>query len=361
MTLTADRITDLAVRHQVYLEGVKSYMFIEVQNSLDKLETDLFKLLSKAKYRDLPAMTQRQLNALIAELNMVQGAVFGTTARLLERRLREFVEVDRVVQLKAWGTEVNKEADAPINEYDADGYLDEDSAALALIIFGSGIGVTESYYGPAALAAAALMWARVKNSTNPGTGQKLAQLIAGFSAGSAASVERLVRQAHANGLSNDDLITLLLGSARPGLIGGISSQNLIDRIRQQAVAVTDTLFQHVSQQTQAAVVSTIARRYVWNAILDSRTTEICRSRNKKTYTFGKGPLPPAHIRCRSTIAPIVNGVEGRSYPGFSAWLDAQPESVRNDIGRNFDGSSGRMQYSALTLAEFRYKLTLITA
>lgn len=44
-------------------------------------------------------------------------------------------------------------------------------------------------------------------------------------------------------------------------------------------------------------------KYQWLSVLDSRTSETCRRRHGKIYTFGEAgsPKPPAHYRCRSRI------------------------------------------------------------
>lgn len=45
-------------------------------------------------------------------------------------------------------------------------------------------------------------------------------------------------------------------------------------------------------------------RELYVAVLDSRTTVICRSLNGKVFTVGSGPYPPLHWNCRSTRVPL---------------------------------------------------------
>ncbi|EJF31707.1 MULTISPECIES: Phage head morphogenesis protein, SPP1 gp7 [Enterobacteriaceae] len=42
------------------------------------------------------------------------------------------------------------------------------------------------------------------------------------------------------------------------------------------------------------------------AILDNKTSTLCRSLDGTTYPVGKGPRPPLHIRCRSRMLPVIN-------------------------------------------------------
>lgn len=56
--------------------------------------------------------------------------------------------------------------------------------------------------------------------------------------------------------------------------------------------------------------------YEWIAVLDSRTSLICASRDGTIYPFTndpkKSPKPPAHFSCRSSISPRLKpGFEGR--------------------------------------------------
>ena len=65
------------------------------------------------------------------------------------------------------------------------------------------------------------------------------------------------------------------------------------------------------------VNSDIIEGYVYQAILDSKTTEVCRSFNGLTYFYkfpDKGTLPyqampPLHHRCRSFVTPITKSYQ----------------------------------------------------
>jgi SPP1 gp7 family putative phage head morphogenesis protein len=45
-------------------------------------------------------------------------------------------------------------------------------------------------------------------------------------------------------------------------------------------------------------------RELYVAVLDNRTTAICRSLNGKVFPVGSGPYPPLHWNCRSTRVPL---------------------------------------------------------
>ena len=94
--------------------------------------------------------------------------------------------------------------------------------------------------------------------------------------------------------------------------------------------------------------------------MDGKTTEICISRNRKRYRFGQGPIPPAHIRCRSHIAPIV-GMDDIAAESFYTWAIRQPADVQNDIlGEDVADElrNGNLKQSDLPKFEARQPLTL---
>ena len=45
--------------------------------------------------------------------------------------------------------------------------------------------------------------------------------------------------------------------------------------------------------------------YQYSAILDDRTTDICRGLHGKTFKAGDQPVPPMHFNCRSMLIPIT--------------------------------------------------------
>lgn len=57
----------------------------------------------------------------------------------------------------------------------------------------------------------------------------------------------------------------------------------------------------VAYFTETGVVS----GYQYSAILDDRTTEICRGLHGKTFKAGDQPIPPMHFNCRSMLIPIT--------------------------------------------------------
>jgi SPP1 gp7 family putative phage head morphogenesis protein len=104
----------------------------------------------------------------------------------------------------------------------------------------------------------------------------------------------------------------------------------LNRYKNQLSAVIETFISSVSSFLNHSIGSLFFDEYQWVSVLDSHTTEICRGRDGNVYRYGKGPIPPAHYRCRSSIMPIVD-YSLKVMPTFSNWVSRQPRPVMDDI------------------------------
>ena len=64
----------------------------------------------------------------------------------------------------------------------------------------------------------------------------------------------------------------------------------------------------------------------WVSVLDSRTSLVCQSRDGKVYPVGKGPRPPAHWACRSTVVAVL-----KSWKDMGIDLQDAPEGTRASL------------------------------
>lgn len=101
----------------------------------------------------------------------------------------------------------------------------------------------------------------------------------------------------------------------------------------------------VDSQVRTSVISASSRaRSLWAganaglfdrdlfvAVLDSRTTPICRSLDGETFPVGKGPHPPLHFYCRSIRMPLLAGEPAPQRQTYGTWLRAQPAAEQDDI------------------------------
>lgn len=358
LNLTADKIYDMTVRHALFVEGLKVNMYKEAQAELDNLEKNLVVFFAKnKKFAELPSLTKRGLNELIVSLQELQYRAYGTIAHRVLKLVNEYVSVERTMLLQAWtssATNTNEEDE----EYNVE--IKDDDEALALILLFAKENGIEPYILASVLATSVLLGNAIINTPIAATGYTIKQALEGLSSAAAANIEVVLRQAHANKVTTDELIQLFVGKPTPGTLAGIGKQNIIDKLGRHLEGVTDAITQHINQQATAAVVSNIGKSYRWISIIDSVTTAVCRERNGMIYVFGEGPLPPAHYNCRSTIEILIDGVAQSKAPTFKEWLKTQPDDVKSEFGRHYDKTTGKFMPERLTADEFKYKLEIIT-
>lgn len=143
------------------------------------------------------------------------------------------------------------------------------------------------------------------------------------------------------------------------------NEAIIQRVRslnplhkKQAGSLIRTMTNHASVQAKDLALRAnigLFDGYEWVAVLDSRTSIICASRDGQVYPFGEDPVispkPPAHFSCRSTITPKVKpefedrvkkpaprtatGAKGktkvRQTTTYESWLRRQPKDFIDDV------------------------------
>ena len=150
-------------------------------------------------------------------------------------------------------------------------------------------------------------------------GKKLGTAFRQLAAKSADKFRVTVRNGMLTGENMRDMIKRLRGNLRFADAAGINQTiakggeltTLTDAqiralIRTSVTQMTNT----VNQQMYIANQDFI-EKYRYRATLDFNTTPICQSLDGKVFEFGKGPQPPQHYGCRSTIVMITKTeVEG---------------------------------------------------
>jgi SPP1 gp7 family putative phage head morphogenesis protein len=77
----------------------------------------------------------------------------------------------------------------------------------------------------------------------------------------------------------------------------------------QIMSLVRTSINQVANSASMAVYEAnqdISKKYRYIATLDSRTSSICRALDNQEFPYGKGPTPPQHFGCRSTIVAVID-------------------------------------------------------
>lgn len=346
------RLYDIATRGQVYIEGVKVQYAREFNFVLAELRLEISRILARVKYKTLDGLTKAELNKLVVTLRESQSRIYSAYTQQILKQLKDFMRAD---------LEMNRRAFVYAKfEFDEERYgkpqIPSDARAIKFLKEENNQANFIPLFGLAAITGNNdRLWSAVTNAPIPANGLYLVPFVKTFAVSAQASVENTIRKAWANGWTIEETLQEITGEDNKQ---GTSSQ--LQRVGVQASAVVATAVQHVAAITGAAVMSALFGWYGWYSVMDGKTTEICISRNRKRYRFGQGPIPPAHIRCRSHIAPIV-GTDDIAAESFYTWAIRQPADVQNDIlGEDVADElrNGNLKQSDLPKFESRQALTL---
>ena len=287
-------IYDAMIRHQFLIERVRLGETAKFNAVVKNIALDLEKTFSEVRYASLNKMSKREVLALQIKVRDVAAARLSVWANYILEMLEAFVEKDRWISTFAF-------------------MWDDIMPTIAAV---------DSRVGE--MISASLLWSRVSNATVPNDGRTLKQYLDYFVS---VSLARIINQIAVSRADNESSPTDALRSIT-GNMGDKFSSGVLRQVLNQGRAVTATIIQHASQQTQQNVQSQFFNRYRWVSVMDHRTSDICRSRNGAIYTYGSGPIPPAHPNCRSTIVPLTADPVDNS---LSGWFRRQPASVQNAL------------------------------
>lgn len=128
--------------------------------------------------------------------------------------------------------------------------------------------------------------------------------------------------------SRRDILRSVFGSARLNGADGVTQKT-----RHDLASVIATANAHFSAQAIDAMAAENAEMFprdIYTAVLDGRTTPICRSLDGKVYLRGKGPIPPLHFYCRSIRVPLLPG-QLPTRTTYPEWLAAQPAAFQDEV------------------------------
>jgi SPP1 gp7 family putative phage head morphogenesis protein len=308
-------LLDITLRRQIYVEGLKFGRALDAHAAILRLNAELRSQLAQVDFEQLDDLTQFELRKLIRRLKDAAKRIFDPWLATLIDWLRDYVNADHDMLYRLY-------SDA-----------------------GHGSGVPEDRKNRDKLFAA---YSRVPMAA---TGTLAVPFLTAIGLSAAVKIERAVMIAKANRASKADLIRALTGTPQLGR-GGTT-----DELDRAAKAVTNTVIAHLAAQVSDDVSGALFGKYQWVSILDNRTTPICVDRNGNVYVFGKGPVPPAHVNCRSATVPLLDGAIGVPAT-FKLWAELQPSEFVKDAldGRLTAAYEGT---SALSLADYIAKERLI--
>lgn len=275
MVLTNLQSHDLAVAKQLYLERLKLGMTMQAQAMLRRYVAKLLRELGPQLLAiDYSSVSQTKINALLKEFRAWNRKAAEEFRRQLLAMLALFAEEEYALQAQIWGAGVPTK---------------EESSALFLALMNRPIG---------------------------DTGLTLA-----------VTIDRYL-SAISDGVSK----SLLGAFALKGTSADVA-RNLKALSKTKAGALNTLVRTAVQSVSGSAFANALGKGlwYVWISILDSRTSDICRSLSRRVFQVGKGPLPPAHANCRSTVAPYEPEEGPPPESTLGEFLRRQSPELRKDL------------------------------
>lgn len=120
-----------------------------------------------------------------------------------------------------------------------------------------------------------------------------------------------------------------------GIARGLTTKEIKNLITQNALNVSSRQSTVIARTAATNVLNSSKdemykkndiKRYQYVAILDSRTTDICRGLDGKTYNVDdkSAPRPPQHMQCRSSTIPIF-GNDTKIKESYKHWAARQED------------------------------------
>lgn len=260
---------DATVRHQVLLERLKAGEIRKILPFLRQVDKEVRLRLSGDEPTDYG---RARLTILLAETENLITAIFERYSGQLLLDLRDMGEAEALFEARAL------------------------THAVANPAFEAVVPTSGQVY--AAALAAPLSIRGVQG------GKLLEPFLRDFTKAQTDRIIGTIRQGAYEGRTNAEIVRTIRGTSALKYSDGI-----LAIANRQAQAVTRTVLQHMSSvarmQTYAANAD-LVKEYEWLSTLDNRTSEICQGLSGTRWKVGEGPLPPAHINCRSSTVPVLD-------------------------------------------------------
>ena len=311
MTETSTVLTDDAIRRQVLLEGVKGDIEKKFLPFLSAMRKEIAARLNEERDTE---RNRRRLNILKRDLRIIQQDIYDNYLEQL------VLDLDDVAT-----TQGELEAEA-INNTVQDFEPIKPAAAQLIVAY---------------KAAPLSMKGR-------GQGLTLKPFLKDFSQTQIQRVNGLIAQGYLQGQTISEITKAVTGTRSKKYRDGE-----LDTIRRNDRTMVRTAVQNAGEQARQRTWEAnkdLIKGVKWVSTLDSRTTPQCQALDGEEFPIDKGPRPPIHYGCRSTVTPVLSerfdflekggkrpavGSDGagqvRQGTTYYSWLKNQPKVFQDDI------------------------------
>lgn len=178
-------------------------------------------------------------------------------------------------------------------------------------------------------------------------GTLLKSFLNGWTRTESTRVTNAIRLGVVQGQTNAEITQAIRGTAAQNFTDGVLAVS-----NRNARSIVQTAVQHVATTARMETLKANAEvvpGYRIVATLDRKTSVQCRGLDGREFEIGKGPVPPFHIHCRTTITPITRlsvllgqgatrasvGADGGGQVSASLsyykWLKTQPAAFQDAV------------------------------
>ena len=304
-------ILDATIRHAVFLEKLKAGEVGKFAPFLKEIDRSIRDRLTQT---DLTDYNVKRLEALLKEVDSLLLGIFDRYSVQLNLDLID------------------------IANYEAE--FEATSLARS-----APVGVSLDVAAPTAAAIRTAVLTNPLSVRGTGGGKLLKSFIKGWTTAERERVIGTIRQGFFEGQTNFQVIRNIRGTKGAGYKDGILATT-----NRNASTVVHTAIQHVSSQARMEVAKAntdIVAEIEMVATLDSKTSQQCRSMDKRRFPVDSGPRPPFHPNCRTTFILLTKlsemfakgatrasvGADGAGQVSASLdyyhWLQQQQTSFQN--------------------------------
>jgi SPP1 gp7 family putative phage head morphogenesis protein len=298
-----------------------------------------------------------EVNAVVSFLN---NEVFPDIANTLERRLARITA--RGYDSNVWKTKRYQAMLKSIHELIRAGLV---SASVDVKKSLSDIGVYEAQFqqtllnrtleqaGVLHLAPEVILpsnnMLRSIMTSKPFEGRLLKDWWKGLETHAQATISSQINIGITTGESTPKIVRRVMGTSTTSFVDGA-----LHTTRRHASTIVRTAISHVASQAREmlwAENSDIIKGVKYVAVLDGRTTDICRTLDGQVFGIYEGPRPPMHHQCRSTTVAVTRswkelGINLKEAPlgtrasmnglvpanvTYAQWIRRQPVEFQNEV------------------------------
>jgi SPP1 gp7 family putative phage head morphogenesis protein len=298
-------LTEIATRHQVYLERLKSGEANQFAAFLLEIDRSIRARLSG---EDLTEFTRARMERLLAALERDLKKIMDRHYTQLSGNLIDLAQYEAAFE----------------------------SRSLGQIVVGFEPVI------PSETQVIAAVTSRPLSVRGPDGGKLLESFIRDWQSTDIKRVSGAIRQGFFEGKTTSQILQVVRGTRANKYRDGV-----VAIVNRDADAIVKTAVQHAATQARQMTWERNADSVLgvrWVSTLDGRTTIQCRSLDGRVFPVNAGPRPPLHIRCRSTTVADIDpafkflrqGATRSSINGqvdanqtYYDWLKTQPAAFQD--------------------------------